>query len=196
VTNQLNRALAEHLGYTVVWMAGGYRMISPDRMAGAKYPTVEACRAHGSPSFCSDPEANKQAWDTVLNDERWLEIAPRLGHPAALPDCQVERRGGYWYAAIGPKINPYASSESTSDAVEEEYEARALCLLTAFAVLTEPICPTCRGEHTVTCAMCAGSGEGQRDGALCGQCGAQGEMPCPDCCPSPDPDDYDCPDDY
>lgn len=54
-------------------------------------------------------------------------------------------------------------------------------------------CETCNGEHTVNCAWCAGSGEGQRDGALCGHCRGDGEVPCPDCCEGEGPDgsDYD-----
>jgi hypothetical protein len=52
-------------------------------------------------------------------------------------------------------------------------------------------CDTCAGEHTVNCAWCSGSGEGQREGTLCGHCRGKGELPCPDCEDGPDGSNYD-----
>ena len=52
------------------------------------------------------------------------------------------------------------------------------------------VCPTCNGSGAIDCSWCGGTGEGPREGTLCGRCRAQGEFPCPDCYETPDPVDW------
>ena len=146
--DQLNRQLAELLGFTVernMNFQKAWNLMHPDMVKGGVIqlmrnpsPCFSIKEAWGvAPDFFTDANANRWAWARVLADERWLDVARRRGDAIIFPNCRIASSGGYWYAEIGPSGNPYAESATTSDACDDELEARALCLLVAFAVLDE-----------------------------------------------------------